>query len=338
MSLPHAALRDRATALARTAAWGDLASLLDAHRDDGAADVPELVALRAESLLRTGRPRDARACLTPHMDDPALQRERPTLRRATNLLGAAHFALGELEAARHAFEQALEMGREDEDDLLVARATNNLGAIANIHGRREQALALYHLAIPVYQRLGSPLGLAQSFHNIAITFRDLGQLDRADECERRAIEFARQGGSEHLAALARLGRADVSLRGGDAALAEAGARHAAQSFAALGDAINQADALRLAGAACLARGDHEAARAALDSALALARARGSALHEAEALRTRAELARARGDEGAARCDATAAMAVFEQLGAAEDAERLRAWLGSDAAAAQSDLA
>jgi tetratricopeptide (TPR) repeat protein len=326
LSIPHAALRDRAAALARTAAWGDLATLLESHRDDGAGDVPELIALRAESLLRTGRPRDARACLAPHMEEPALQAERPTLRRATNLLGAAHFALGDIDAARRAFEHALEMGREDADDLLVARATNNLGAIANIRGQREQALALYHLAIPVYQRLGSPLGLAQAFHNIAITFRDLGQLDRADECERRAIEFARQGGSEHLVALARLGRADISLRAGDAMLAEAGARHAAQSFAALGDPINQADALRLAGAASLARGDHDAARDALDSALALARAQGSALHEAEALRTRAELARARGDAAAARRDAESAITVFEQLGAEEDAAQLRAWL------------
>ena len=327
LSIPHAALRDRATALARSAAWGELVSLLDAHANDGAGEVPELVALRAESLLRTGQPREARACLASRMDGAALHRERPTLRRATNLLGAAHFALGELEAARRAFEQALEMGREDEDDLLVARATNNLGAIANIRGQREQALALYQLAIPVYQRLGSPLGLAQAFHNMAITFRDLGQLARADECERRAIEFARQGGSEHLVALARLGRADVSLRGGDAALAEAGARHAAQSFAALGDAINRADALRLVGAACLARGDHVAAAQALDTALSLARARGSALHEAEALRTRAELRRAQGDEPAARADAEAAVAVFQQLGASEDAERLRTWMG-----------
>ncbi|HEU4631538.1 MAG TPA: tetratricopeptide repeat protein [Gemmatimonadaceae bacterium] len=326
LQLPHGELRTQAAALARAAAWAELASLLGEHADDGVREVAELVTLRAESLMRTGQPREARGWLADTLPELARTREHVALRRATNLLGAAHFALGELEAAREAFERALELGQEDEDDLTVARATNNLGAIANVRGRREQALALYQLAIPAYQRLGNALGLAQSFHNMAITFRDLGQLGRADECERRAIEFGRQAGSAHVVALAQLGRADLSLRGGDAVLAEAGARHAARSFAELGDPINQADALRVIGAAVLAQGRHEAARVALDSALALARAHGSALHEAEARRGLAELHAAAGDPSGARAHAEAALHLFERLEAATEADELRGWI------------
>ncbi|MBV9880902.1 MAG: tetratricopeptide repeat protein [Gemmatirosa sp.] len=326
LALPHGELRARAATLAQASAWSELAALLADHATDGAREVAELVPLRAESLMRTGRMREARAWLADAMDDLARRRERSALRRASNLLGASHFALGELDAARHAFERALELGQEDEDDLTVARATNNLGAIANVRGNREQALALYQLAIPAYQRLGNPLGLAQAFHNMAITFRDLGQLARADDCERRAIEFGRQAESAHVVALAQLGRADLSLRGGDAALAEAGARRAGQSFASLGDPINEADARRLVGAALLAQGRHDDAHAALDGALALARAHGSALHEAEALRALAELADARGDAGGARHCGEAALAVFERLAAGTEAAALRAWL------------
>src|SRR5207302_8613675 len=96
LSLPYAALRERVTALARAAAWGEVATVLAAHASDGVRDVPELLVLRAESLLRIGRPRDARDLLTGALDPPALRRERVMWRRATNLLGAAHFALGEL--------------------------------------------------------------------------------------------------------------------------------------------------------------------------------------------------------------------------------------------------
>lgn len=331
LALPHAALRTRAAALASGAAWSELAALLGAHADDGAREVADLVTLRAESLIRTGRPREARRWLGETLAELTRRRERTALRRALNLLGAAHFSLGELDAAREAFERALELGREDDDDLTVARATNNLGAIANVRGRREQALALYQLAIPAYQRLGHPLGLAQSFHNMAITVRDLGHLDRADECERRAIEFARQAGSPHLVAIAQLGRADLSLRAGDAILAEAGGRHAVRSFASLEDPINQGDALRLVGAARLAQRRFDDAQAALTEALQLARAHGSALHEAEALRAFAELDVARGDPSSARADGEAALRIFERLEAIGEAAQLRAWLAAHVA-------
>src|SRR5207248_6006429 len=76
--------------------------------------------------LRTGRPREARACLLEALARPALWRERATLRRATNLLGAAHFALGEIDPARRAFEGALAMGRDDGDDLRSEEHTSEL--------------------------------------------------------------------------------------------------------------------------------------------------------------------------------------------------------------------
>ena len=113
-------------------------------------------------------------------------------RRAVNLWGAALFELGELEAAELAFRRALELGEQERDALLVARAMNNLGQIANVRGRRVDALTLYQLAVPAYGDWGNVRGLAETYHNMAISYRDLNLLDRADECEQRAIEFARE--------------------------------------------------------------------------------------------------------------------------------------------------
>jgi tetratricopeptide (TPR) repeat protein len=322
----HDALRAQAASLARRGAWSDLATLLSTGSEDGAGEVSELVTLRAESFMHTGRPREARDWLAPRIPELARRRERESLRSCTNMLGVAHFTLGQLDDARQTFERALELGDQDDDALTVARATNNLGAIANVRGAREEALAHYQLAIPAYQHLGNAIGLAQSFHNMAISFRDLGQLGRADECERRAIEFARQGGSVPLVLLARLGRAEICLRAGDAALAEVRAREATRGFAALGDAINQADALRTVGAALTAQGRFEAASEALDAALGLTRAHHSVLHEAETLRARAELRMRAGDAAPAESDARAALAIFERLGAVHEIEALRRWL------------
>ena len=330
-SLSPDSLLSMARALAAAGAWDELREVLGGRPRDAGAH-PELVTLLAEALLRTRFPRHARTWLRRTLRRVERSGDRAALRRAVNLSGAAYFELGELEDARRDFSRALELGREDADDLTVARATNNLGAIANVRGDRARALSLYQLAIPAYQRLGSALGLAQTYHNMAISLRDLGQYTRADECERRAIEHARRAESPRLVALALLGRADLSLRSGDAALAEVGARRAADSFDALRDPINAADARRVVGAALLAQGRLDAAHDALDDALRRARAHGSALHEAESLRALAELHAARGDVSASLRAGWEALAVFDRLAAVAESAQLRDWLARYVAA------
>lgn len=287
-------------------------------RDADVAARPEVALLLAEAELRLGAARVAEQQLRDLI--PRLERDGlgAALRRAINLLGIAQFELGALEAAESAFGRALDLATADHDDLLVARVTNNMGAIANLRGQREAALALYQLAIPAYQRLGTPLGLAQSFHNIGITFRQIGQLDPADEYERRAIEFAQEAADSRLVAMARVGRAEVALQAGDAPFAEMTARRAAREFASIPDPVGEADALRLAGVACTAAGKFLEAHRALNTAVELAHAHDSPLIEAESLHARAELAVAIRAPADARTDAERALEIFTRLGAAEE--------------------
>ncbi|HEX6536795.1 MAG TPA: tetratricopeptide repeat protein [Gemmatimonadaceae bacterium] len=322
-----AELLSTARALAARGAWEEVRALLAAAQGPAPGSA-EPALLLAEARLRLGEPAGALALLDQSI--PALVRagDRPAYRRAVNLQGAARFELGDLAGAEESFARALELGNVEGDALLVARATNNLGAIANIRGRREAALTLYQLAVPAYQRIGSAVGLAESYHNMAITYRDARQLERADEYESRAIEFAREAGSARLLAMARAGRAELSLLRGDARLADAGASMAAQEYGAIPDPVGEADALRLVGAARAARGEVENALRALDRALGLAHEHGSVLIEAEALRTRAELHRAVGRSAEARADADAARAIFDRLGADEERDAVERLLAS----------
>jgi tetratricopeptide (TPR) repeat protein len=313
-----------ARARATAGAWSDVRALLE--RSPRAGSHAELAVLLVEALLWTAEPREARRRLVEAL--PVIERDggAALARRATNLRGAAALQLGELGEAESAFGRALELARYDGDDLLVARATNNLAIIANVRGARDEALALYQLAVAAYQRIGDARGLAQSFHNMAITFRDLGHLDTSDEYERRAIEFAREGGDDRLVGMARTGRAELSLRQGDPALAAAGARRAAQEFAALAEPVGEANALRLLGAAGLELGQLDDAGSALERALALAVEHGSAVIEAEARGSRAELAAARGSRDDARREALRAVEIFDRLGAGAERDALRRWL------------
>ena len=326
MSPPSAdALLATARAHVAAGAWDEVRAMLSANAAE-AREHPELSTMLAEAHLRSRHPREAGEWLDQAL--PALERRghRAELRRALNLLGAAHFELGELMEAESAFGRALELGRVEHDDLLVARATNNLGLIADIRARRTEAIGLYQLAVPAYQRLGHARGLAETYHNMAIAFRHLGQLERADEYERRAIEFATEAGSARLAAMARVGRAEISLRLGDAPLAGAAARFAAREFAAIPDPVMEADALRLCAVAATVDGRLGEARTLADRALELARAHGNALIEAECLRARAELSAREGDRRAALEDGRTALAILERMSAGDAKEELARWL------------
>lgn len=313
-----------ATVRARAAAgeWADVRALLASH--EGEARIhPELVTTRAEASLRTGNPREARAWLTETFQGLERSGDRAQVRRGLNLLGVANTELGALDDAESTFDRAAQLGWTDGDELLVARATNNLAAIAHVRGRRDVAIALYALALPTYQRLGSARGLAESYHNLAITLREQGELDRADECEQRAIEYARDAGAPALAAMARVGRAEVYLRRDDAVMAEATARLAARELADAADPIREADALRVAGVASTRLGNISAAREGLDRAVSLARAHGHMLIEAECLRARADAAVAAGEHGLAREDLETAAELFHRLGASDEEDEAR---------------
>jgi len=210
---------------------------------------------------------------------------------------------------------------------VMAQATNNLGAIANLQGRHEDALWHYRLAIPSLQRSGQRQRLANVYHNLGITFRDSGELEEADEHERRAIEYATESDVPRLAAMGRIGRAEIALLRGDAPLAETTARLAVEELQSLGDLLNEADAHRVAGAACAAQQRNDEALASFSRALQIARRHGYALNEAETLRDRVDVRLRTGDRGAAIEDVRASIAIFEKLGATTEVEALRTRMG-----------
>jgi tetratricopeptide (TPR) repeat protein len=315
-------LLERARALAARGEWAGV-RLSVASAAERMASTPALALLAAEAEMRLGDPRASFDLLRAVI--PVLRRSRNgvELRRALNLAGAAQVQLGDLDGAEADFTAALELSHADGDDLLIARVTNNLGTIANIRGARDLALSLYALAVPAYQRTGNVNGIAESYHNMAHSYRDLKRYDTAEEYEYRAMEMAREAGNTRLLAMARAGRAELHLLRGDVRMALAGARRAALDFARLPDPLGEADATRLAGLAHGGLGQDEDALAAFTRAIALARSIGAALQEAESLEARARLHASGGRLSLARADATSAAERFERMGAEADAERMR---------------
>jgi tetratricopeptide (TPR) repeat protein len=200
--------------------------------------------------------------------------------------------------------------------------------MATIRGHHVDALAMYAIALPSYQRLGNVNGLAESYHNAAIALRKLDRLADADEHEQRAAEYARQVGNHHLVALILVGRAEISLLRGDAALTEATALRAANELAAIPDPVRQADAIRLCGSARWALGKLAEASEALDRAVALAASHNNDLIEAESRWVRAQVSMARGAVENALRDAERAASLFKQLNAPIELAAVTGWLNA----------
>lgn len=316
-----------ARAAAAAGAWGDVRSALEQDVSGTERDSARAMLL-ADACLWTGDPRAATYWLESAVPILTRQGDRPTLRRAINMQGAAAFALGTLDQANDRFGTALDMARRDDDALLTARATNNLGAIAALRGDADRAIASYQLAIPAYQRLGHARGLAESWHNLGIAYRMRGELDAADDAERRAIEFAGEAANLRLATMAQVGRAEIALRRDDAAWARVTAARAVVVFGDLPDYLLQADALLILADACERMGLRSESDEAVTRALGVARSHEHRLQEAQALQTRAQIELRRGQIASARESALLAHDVFAEVGSMNAVEEMSDFLAA----------
>jgi tetratricopeptide (TPR) repeat protein len=196
-----------------------------------------------------------------------------------------------LEAARDVMEQ-----REITDPRLRARTLVNLGTVYRRLHRTVKALATYELALAVASRSSELRLAAQSYMGVAVALYDDGELDGAianyqralglfervsdtgvelsvmqslatvqfehgdiaaaretvDRCSERAVSV----GDVRVRAIVDVLRARITLEEGDAEGALRLAETAEGQLEAIGDQRQQADALRVAGAANHQRGDH----------------------------------------------------------------------------------
>lgn len=316
---PETLLHTARLAAARQA-WGEVRAVIG-EATDVVQEVPELAVLLAEAHYRTNQLAEAEDVARGVEEIPGGRVSASLRSRAANVVGATAFTQGRLAEAIEAFERAMERGRLAGDDLVVARAMNNLGNVLGLRGDSDGSLSHYRRAIPLYEQVGVVRGVAECYHNMAIVSRDLEQWEEADELERRAAEFARTAGDERLRAMAQVGRAETRLWAGDAAAAAALAARAAEALNAVGDASMEADARCLMGRALTANGQLDAAGEALAAAARLSATTGDALVSAEVLEAMARLAWAREDVPGARDLAAQAREAYRAIGTPQATRR-----------------
>ena len=246
--------------------------------------------------------------------------------RAFNLLGAVAFERGDLEDAASRFEMARTLARQLDDTLFEAHAANNLASVAHLRGDAPLALSLSRVALLAYQRLGDRRGTAQTYHNLGLTFRELGAWPDADEATVQAVRHARMVEDEALAAIVVTGRAELDIARDALDVATRELDRATELAVEAGDAIGIAEIGRVRAMLALRQDAPEVALEEAQRAGAMATEHGSALLAAECAATEALALRQleRTDEALIRRDQ--AVDGFARLGAVAHAARLsRDW-------------
>ncbi len=128
-----------------------------------------------------------------------------------NLLGAVAFECGRIDQAEAYFQEAMELARQLDRRIFLARAANNLGNCAHLRGRAQFARDLYQQALETFDQVGDPRGIAETSHNLALCHRRAGHFAPAREQSELAVAAAERHGEKGLIALALLGRAELAI-------------------------------------------------------------------------------------------------------------------------------
>lgn len=241
--------------------------------------------------------------------------ERHAELRARNYQGAIALRRGDVSAAEANLLDALELARPLGEHAIEARCLNNLGILANMRGDQQTALTYYRFALAAYQKVGFTRGIAETYHNIAISRRDLGDLAGALEAAEQALRLAGETGDERLAALAATERAELHLLLGDAPLAAAELERATERYLRIGFRVGLAEVWRLQAAVARTRGQLPDAVRLLTNGAALA-----AEHEltevlADIERDLATTLEQAGDAAGAAAARSRAAALYAKFGA-----------------------
>lgn len=259
---------------------------------------PEGRLMAATAAMRAGEVDLSRMDATAALEEFADRADQDGRMRCHNLLGAIAFEQGKMAEARTGFATGLSLAEELGDALVVARASNNLASVAHLHGRAEHALSLYRTALLAYQRLGDRRGAAETYHNLTVTFRDMGLWPDALDAVAEAVRHADMVNEAWLKSLVLAGKAELHLTMGDTDLAAQVLERASALAEKAGDRVGIGEVHRLRAIIALARDDAKAALSEAEAGRAIGSGVGSALLEGECAAAAARACRALGQDEA----------------------------------------
>lgn len=282
-----------------------------------AAGAPALLGAAATSVGRAydvlGEPEAARRRYAEALGHLRAADDAEGEARVLNNLGALHRELGDFDEALAAYDRALDAFRRLEDRRWQARVLNNLGFTYLELGERERARELLRDALPLWRAVEDPRGEASTLTNLARAASETGEHATARDLLMRALDRARAADDVRAEATALSQLGVARLALQDGAAAREALERAAARFREIEDPASEALALRRLAALDLESARPGAAREGLLRAVELARASGHRAGEAEALGALARAERALDRPEAALARVTEAAETLDAL-------------------------
>ncbi len=242
--------------------------------------------------------------------------------RALNTLASYDLESGEHESAEAAFRRAFWLAAGD--PRISAQIEQNLGILANIRGRIDDALEHYRRSLAGFRKAGDRRGCAIAYHNLGMISSDRREWDEADRFYRRTLALAGRLGDVYLEGLALLNRAEVHIERRRFDDARNCVDKALEIFRQTRDTTGEAAAQRFLGAIYREIRAIVLAEAHLHLAIDLSRRAGSPLEEAESLRELALVYRSLGRNRDALTSLNASHRLFHELEASLDRSDVQA--------------
>lgn len=287
-----------------------------AHQDGDHAVGADALRRLAELRFRAGYPGEARS-LAERSRECAFRTNRARLQVETsNTIGCIQLEMGDLEHASETFLGALAI--EGIPDDLAGRIEQNLGIVASIQGRWDEAEGHYSKALSCLARHRDTAGLAMVHHNLAMIASDRGKADVAHHHFGEGLAAAERAGDGRLAGLCRLNRAELLHAEGalDRALDDATGAYAV--FLQTGTLVDMAGACRILGRINASLNRYQAAESFLKAAVTMADRSQTPLTDGEARRELGDLLAATSRLAEAKASYEAAGSVFARLSASHD--------------------
>lgn len=170
--------------------------------------------LGALAAARTGRYADASRTVTAALQGLSVESDPAMRLRGLLLSGGIALERGHVDEAEQSFQEAVDIARAGGDHVILARAWNNLGIVTHLRRHPLLAIKLFRDALRSIEPLGQAMDEARIRYNLALSHRELGELDRAEREIERAVALADATPDLALRALVLLGRAELRLAGG----------------------------------------------------------------------------------------------------------------------------
>jgi tetratricopeptide (TPR) repeat protein len=220
-------------------------------------------------------------------------------RRCLLLQGAVDVEMGSLGTAEFNFRYILPAAALTGDYHPIATATMNLGVVFALRCEWHQSLTALYSAVTAYQRLGDELGSADCSYNIGVTFKELGDSDKAHGCLEDARRIFHSYNLPNLVSLVDVQRAMLFGESGDLSLASVTLDRATEAAREYRDSKALGEAEYVRGKLLVARGQLTEARELFVRLGTRAEEMRSRLLQAEAGEALAELEWKLGDTAAA---------------------------------------